>query len=590
MRIISSTPLPVTYLTGLSAKINLQRGLNNLLRLVAIIMGAVHTWAASTVHSMNPDGVNYLDMGEAYWRGDWAMALNSVWSPLYSWILGFVMRTFQPPMDWEFPAVHITNFIIFLATILCFEFFMRQLTKQLSINRIKNQDEAGTPIAEWLIIGIGYSLFIWSSLVLIKIWSVNPDMLVAAIAYLAGGIILGINNGKNSWKMFTMLGLVLGAGFLAKAAMLPIGFIFLVAAIISRSDNRFAISKYLLSFGIFALISLSFISAISVVNGRITFGDAGLLTYVRHVNGIPYPHWQGEIHGFGVPINPSRKILNSPPIYEFGSPIGGTYPISYDPAYWYKGVIPSYSLKDLTAALATSGMYYFDLFFRQQAALVFGVIILFLLSSWRRTKLQEAFRNYSLLIPAIAAFLIYALIYVEGRYIAPFVVIFWSILLAGVRLPESISSGRLVTAVGGVIILFIFGNLIYFNFNEIGAFNARTSPQVIGEAAPPPSWPGEVAQELHRLGIEPGRKVGVIGYAFDSYWARLAKVQIVAEMFSWEAYPFWLGDEAKNSEVIQAFRLAGAQAIVAEKVPDYITPTGWQRVGQSNYYIYLLNQ
>jgi hypothetical protein len=590
MRNISSAPLPVNYWTGLSAKINLHRGLFYLLRLMAIIMGAVHTWAASTVHSMNPDGVNYLDMGEAYWRGDWAMALNSVWSPLYSWILGFVIYTFQPPMEWEFPAVHIINFIIFLATILCFEYFIRQLTKQLSINRIKNQDEAGAPIAEWLIIGIAYSLFLWSSLVLIKIWSVNPDMLVAAIAYLAGGIILGINNGKNSWKMFAMLGLVLGAGFLSKAAMLPIGFIFLVAAFISRSDDKKAISKYLLSFSIFALISVSFISAISFVNGRITFGDAGLLTYVRHVNGIPYPHWQGENHGFGNPINPSRMILNSPPIYEFGSPVGGTYPISYDPAYWYKGVIPSYSLKDLTTALATSGMYYFDLFFRQQAALVFGVIILFLLSSWRRTKLQEALRNYSLLIPAIAAFLIYALIYVEGRYIAPFVVIFWSILLAGVRIPGSFGLGRLVTAVGGVIILFIFGNLIYFNLNEIGAFNSRLSPQVIGGVPSSPSWPGEVAQELHRLGIEPGRKVGVIGYAFDSYWARLARVQIVAEMFSWEAYPYWLGNEAKQEEVIRAFHSTGAQAVIAEKVPDFISPVGWQQVGQSSYYIYLLDQ
>jgi hypothetical protein len=84
--------------------------------------------------------------------------------------------------------------------------------------------------------------------------------------------------------------------------------------------------------------------------------------------------------------------------------------------------------------------------------------------------------------------------------------------------------------------------------------------------------------------------VGVIGYAFDSYWARLARVQIVAEMFSWEAYPYWLGNEAKQVEVIQAFHSTGAQAVVAEKVPDFISPIGWQQVGQSNYFIYLLDQ
>jgi hypothetical protein len=31
---------------------------------------------------MNPaDGISYLDIGDAYWRGDWHMAINAFWSP-----------------------------------------------------------------------------------------------------------------------------------------------------------------------------------------------------------------------------------------------------------------------------------------------------------------------------------------------------------------------------------------------------------------------------------------------------------------------------------------------------------------------------
>jgi hypothetical protein len=79
-------------------------------RLLALILGGLHTWAAATSYSMNADGISYLDIGDAYMRGDWTTAVNPVWSPLYSWILGPVMALFKPSMRWEFPLVHIVNF------------------------------------------------------------------------------------------------------------------------------------------------------------------------------------------------------------------------------------------------------------------------------------------------------------------------------------------------------------------------------------------------------------------------------------------------------------------------------------------------
>jgi hypothetical protein len=87
----------------------------------------MHTWAAITSQSMNADGINYLDIGDAYFRGDWANAINPVWPPLYSWILGFVNFIVQPSMDWEFPTVHILNFVIFIGTLFCFEFMWGKL-------------------------------------------------------------------------------------------------------------------------------------------------------------------------------------------------------------------------------------------------------------------------------------------------------------------------------------------------------------------------------------------------------------------------------------------------------------------------------
>ena len=41
----------------------------------AIGFGAVDGWA--TRYNMNLDGISYLDMGDAYLRGDWNMAINA---------------------------------------------------------------------------------------------------------------------------------------------------------------------------------------------------------------------------------------------------------------------------------------------------------------------------------------------------------------------------------------------------------------------------------------------------------------------------------------------------------------------------------
>ena len=140
------------------------------------------------------------------------------------------------------------------------------------------------------------------------------------------------------------------------------------------------------------------------------------------------------------------------------------------------------------------------------------------------------------------------------------------------------------------MVLFMLLNITIFNLEGYRDLTGseKTSQSTSNQQASPPNWPGEVAEALHRLGIKPGDKVAIIGYGFDSFWARLARVQIVAEMLDWEADPFWLGNSVTRSKVIQAFARTGAKAIVAEHVPNYASLSGWHQVNNSNYYIYLI--
>jgi len=566
----------------------LLRWLPILFWLLAIVLGSIHTWAAMTSHSMNEDGISYLDIGDAYIRGDWYIALNSVWSPMYSWILGLVMYIVKPSMHWEFPVVHLVNFALYLVALICFAIFWKQLRQWQQERALEND----LILPEWAWLSIGYLLFIWSSLSLIQIWSVTPDMLMAIFVYLAATLVVRIRRGAIAWSSFALLGIVLGLGYLAKAFMFPMGFVFLGMALLTAGNLRRSIPLALVALGIFLLLSSPFIVLISQAKGRFTFSDAGKLTYVRHINHVPYPHWQGETSGNGTPIHPSRKIFNNPPIYEFGSPVGGTYPISYDPSYWYEGVTARFDWQNQAESLIANGLVYLDIFFRQQGVLLISVLILYLMGPRLSLRRMNIVRSWGLSLVALAAFGLYGMVLVAERYIGVFFVLFWADLLAGVSLSPTQIHKRLVAVVSALIVVFMLANLLIFNLQGFVDLAGKANPtSTTHQQAGPPSWPGEVAQTLHQLGVQPGDKVAVIGYAFtSSFWARLARVKIVAEMFDWEAEPFWLGDAETQDRVLGAFADAGAKAIVAENVPGYASLNDWHQVGNSNYYIYILAQ
>jgi hypothetical protein len=51
-----------------------------------------------------------------------------------------------------------------------------------------------------------------------------------------------------------------------------------------------------------------------------------------------FRHWQGSKPGHADAQHPTRQIYGGPAVYEFATPIAGTYPVWYDPSYWYAGL------------------------------------------------------------------------------------------------------------------------------------------------------------------------------------------------------------------------------------------------------------
>lgn len=552
------------------------------MRALAVGLGILHVYAAVKSQSMNADGIAYLDIGDAYFRGDWTNAINAVWSPMYSWILGVVNFIVQPPMQWEFAVVHIVNFLIYLFALVCFEFMWSNV-------RTREDDESRyLPHSLWWT--LGYLLFIWVSLSLIQLWAVTPDMLMAAFIFLTAGLIAQIRAGREDVRLFFSLGLVLGLGYLSKTFMICIAPVFLALAWLVQHRERASLFKPLLATGVFLLVSLPWIMLISNIKGRLTIGEAGTVTYLRYVNGMPFPHWQGDPASGIVPEHPSRVIHQSPAVYEFGEPIGGTYPISLDPSYWYEGLEPQFEFGGLLARLLSSGLVYAELFFHEQGILVACVLAMSVMSLRQKSPYWESARRWAFVLPAVIALGLYATVLVESRYVGVFILLLWADILANIRVRAAPLNSSWLNLLGVIAATGLLANIAMFNLEGFKRLN-RAQSITFTEQTAHPATPLEVAEALHKLGIGEGNTVGVIGYAYDSFWARLARVKIVAELFEAEAIDdLWRGDDTLRKSVMQAFADAGVSAVVAEYVPEGVRMDDWHQIESSNFYIYVFSE
>src|SRR5215475_941872 len=220
---------------------------------VVLSLGAGSAWAAR--FTMYPDGISYLDVGDAFWRGDWHNAINAYWSPLYPCIAGLFIKVLRPAPGFEYPLVHLVNFLIYAAALISFDFFFRTFLKYhlASTWGQGSNTQIGLPTWGWLI--VGYCAFTISSLFLVTISFVSGDMAAAAVIYLAAALILKIHRGPTSWRTFALLGLALGIGYLAKTVMFLMAFPFLAVAVASEESRGQKIRSAAVALAFFLLVS-----------------------------------------------------------------------------------------------------------------------------------------------------------------------------------------------------------------------------------------------------------------------------------------------------------------------------------------------
>jgi 4-amino-4-deoxy-L-arabinose transferase-like glycosyltransferase len=531
---------------------------------VALALGTAQAWA--TRFTMNPDGISYLDIGDAYWRGDWHNAINAYWSPLYSWILGFFLKVLKPSAYWEYPLAHLVNFLIYVLALACFEFFLVTLIRECRRPLAgSGGGEIGLSEVSWWL--LGYSVFLSTSLLMISLRPVTPDMGVAALVYLATALALKISN-RPARGTYVALGLVLGLAYLSKGVMLPLAFVFLAAVLLTTGFSRSSLRNIGVATLVFLCVASPFGLALSYSQGRITFGDVGPIAYEIYLDRIDVfaPNNPGLLH-------PVRNILDQPHTIEFSEPIAGTYPLWYEPSYWHAGLKPHWNLRGELPAIGLALLLYVWIPVTYQLNLTAPFLMLLLVATrpWACCKRAACF--WQLTLPAVLALLLYAMVYAESRYLAPFYTLLWLAAFSGLRFPDSLGMKRLMTI--AAIAVFVSQFAVY-------RLMKQDSPDSV-------YW--NAAQGLKSMGLKPGDKLAVFAREPFSdggaFVARLDRAKIVIESRDTEGD--WVNDAVATARLTDLLKKNSVRAALWYGNPPIISTISWKRLGQTRYYTYFLS-
>ncbi|HEY0583509.1 MAG TPA: hypothetical protein VGE94_15095, partial [Chloroflexota bacterium] len=215
---------------------------------------------------------------------------------------------------------------------------------------------------------------------------------------------------------------------------------------------------------------------------------------------------------------------------------------------------------------------------------VLAVLSLLLAMRSGRSSIRRPGPSLVLLAPPLTAFAMYGLVLVETRYVAPFVLLFVLGLLMLVRLPKAAWSAALVVK-ASVLLLFVL-------LLQIGSLAAEAGgallPQAVQGRLLLPDDQARVAGALQAAGIQPGDAVASGDRGFNAYWARLARVRIIAEVSGFEGAAILDADPAARQSAQQVLLAQDVRAVVAHGWPAQTADPGWQPVDGTDYFYYLV--
>jgi 4-amino-4-deoxy-L-arabinose transferase-like glycosyltransferase len=435
--------------------------------------------------------------------------------------------------------------------------------------------------------------------------SIRPDALLQALMLLAFAMLLEAL-ASESLVYAPLMGLFFGLAYLTKSfafvvALLSIGVMVLYQAWLQRRRVGRVIAGGGLALLVFAAVAGPYMAALSKQKHRFDFGDSGALNYAWYSGGVEKMHlepWMKSSFGPATVklVHPEKQLLVSPGIYSYRAEAYGTYPDWFDTTFFNERVIPHLDAPALIRRDARNLVLVIRYLFNHPEAWILLALLLVCgarlrFGSWRRGGFWVP-----MILLGVAMWVIYGIVNIEERYVtlAYLVVVLPIFATLQVSDTDDIARPWLRGGATAMIVLLAFlaageslRTALEERRHEMALPHPWYNPQMFG-----------AAKGLDAMGVRPGDEVacmGAVACLDNNYWARLAGVRVLTEIYNPNPHLFaQLEGLSNRAQVYDVVKGQGAKVLVAQFDPGEMSSgapaaAGWVRLGETSFYALPLN-
>lgn len=524
------------------------------------------------------DSISYLEIAHFYLQGNWSMALNAYWSPLYSWLLAGTLALLRPDNYYYLTIFKVVNFLSLLLSMLGFEFLLNEFLARVAA--LRQSESPSLTFIE----SLAYLMFIVTGIGIGGVWRDTPDLLATAFIYGGTGLLLrqarsqASQSLNNNSKLALALGLCLGIGYLAKAVILtftPLFFALAYWPIKSKTHRQ----GLLVSFLALLVTAGTFILAISLKERQPVISQAGTLNYAWFVSrSIPFSHAlympeKNQIHPWK---HPSSVIMKNPQCFYFEQPFATTLPTHFSPAYFFEGYKFHFDLQKQIWAGFAGLVFYAQLFF---LPLLFSWLLQSIICWNWGVSLSSLKQQYLLLLPALWGLAVYALgmnMYspFTARYVTSFLCLFYLAWLGAMRLPAGKRSLIALSVSAFTLFCFLVPPLLADNSFGLASISRKNENHAYFKA-----------QWLKEKGLEPGDKIVMVGPPRKIAWAQIAHLRIVGDIPERDLY--FEKQSSYTPKLTEILKSKGIKALICSKDTDKLGQS-WLKLESEDFALFLL--
>lgn len=582
---------------------SLRRPLVAYLALLVPVMALAALYAP---YNIDGDAVAYMDIADLLRAHQWAGAVNGYWHPLYPSLLAFAQSVLHPARTNELSAYYAVNYVLFFAQAAAMLAFVTALVRLRA-----RMAAAPMLLSVHALRFVGVALLVIATQRELSLANVRPDGLLQALLLAGMAAVmaaLAAETSKAAFAFAATTGLCFGLAYLTKSfaslvALLAIAAMTLFAWRVLRRNLLQSAALGTVALCVFALIAGPYVAALSTQKHRLTFGDSGALNYAWYVGGTEKMHlepWMTASFGSADVhlMHPEQQLLAPRTASGFGGVYSyralpwGTYPAWFDATYFNERIQPHIRLGQLARRDARNAVLVVRYVLNHpEPWLLLAVLV------WLGASLRPATRErwwWPAVGLGLAMWGIYGLVNVEERYVT---VAYFAVLLPVLAMLEAAPRSRVTpeslrsAATAAVLLLAVLAlgetlrTALEQRRQESGAGRSRGWQNPEMQAA---------AQGLAMLGVRPGDDIACLGTTaclYDHYWARLAGVRILTEVYAPEPRHLMAQMDAlpDRAQVYGVLREQRAKVLVGffdpgEMSAAHPAAAGWVRLGDTSFY------